>query len=334
MSERWATRQTRPPGGAASNASRSSGWSVAGVGESPDERRRGQIGRHDDDGVGERRPDQVERRGEIRRRSDPPRRRPHGDCDQGRDRSEEDSCAGAAHRAHARQLGAALWPERSLGEMPDRLAAQGVSRLNAQGVERPEIRFRRAKQRPPADPARAGDSDQHQPGADAVQFQQPGPDVADPCGRDQRRETQDRRRKHDRRRPRDDELCQADLGQEAAGDCEQRLLLGARRVVLGISVARVDEQRAGPGFGRCGPDSTLEGIKGGRSLGVGGDLPGWRRDSMGRFRSVARAGCVAGRGDGPCHSSRVQGSPPTIGLCGGIRRCFAGSPCPSPSRRG
>ena len=80
----------------------------AGVGESPDERGCGEVGRHDDDGVGERGQDQLERRGEIRRRSDPPRRRPNGDRDQGGDQSEEDSGAGAAHRPHARELGAAL----------------------------------------------------------------------------------------------------------------------------------------------------------------------------------------------------------------------------------
>ena len=191
--------------------------------------------------------------GEIRRRSDPARRRPNGDRDQRGDQSEEDSGAGAAHRPHARELGAAPWLQRSLGQMADRLAAQGVSRLNPQGVERPEIRFRRAQQRPPADPARAGDSEKDDRGADPVQFQQSREDVADPCRRDQRRETQDRRRKDDRRRPCQQELGQADLGQKAAGDRHERLLLGTRRVVFRVTVAGVDERLRRTALGALRP---------------------------------------------------------------------------------
>ena len=46
----------------------------ARVREAPDERSRGEICGHDDDRVGERGQDQLMRDGEIRRRSDPPRR--------------------------------------------------------------------------------------------------------------------------------------------------------------------------------------------------------------------------------------------------------------------
>ena len=175
-------------------------------------------------------------------------------------------------RAHPREFGAALWLERSLGQMADRLAAQGVSGLNSQGVERPEIRFRRAKQRPPADPTHAGDSQKDNRGADAVQFQQSGQDVADPCRRDQGA------------RPR--------IAAGSTIDATQAIrslvrLISARRLpaiassdfCLGLdasssaSPSRGSSRRlAGSRPGRCGPDSALEGITAGARMASGGEF--------------------------------------------------------------
>ena len=149
------------------------------------------------DGVGERRPDQLMRDRKIRGRSDPSRRGPNEGRDQRREGGEKNTGAGAAHRPQARQLRPAAGLEGSLREMPDRLTAQSVSRLNAKRVERPEIRFRDAKQWTPAEPARGDDSEKHKRGADSVQFQDSGKDAADPCCHDERREAQDRRRQHD-----------------------------------------------------------------------------------------------------------------------------------------
>ena len=160
----------------------------ARVGEAPDERSRRKVSRHDDDGVGERGPDQLMRDGEIRRRSDPPCRGPNKSRDQRRDGGEKNSGAGAAHRPHARQLRSAAWPEGSFRQMPDRLAAQGVSRLNAKRIERPEVGFRDAKQWTPAEPACGDDSEKQKRGADPVQFQDSGKDAADPRRHDERRE--------------------------------------------------------------------------------------------------------------------------------------------------
>ena len=213
--------------------------------------------------------DQLMRDGEIRGRSDPPRRRPNDDRDQGRDGGEEDSGAGAAHRPHARELGAAPCLQRSLRQMPDRLAAQGVSRLNAKALSAQKFASATRNKRPPADPARADDREKHESrrrmpyNSSNLEKTPPTHAVAT-----ERREAQDRRRQHDRRRPRDEELRQADLRQEAAGDREQRLLLRARGVVLGVSVARIDDRprrsaaRGAPlGFGARGDN-------GGRSHGV------------------------------------------------------------------
>ena len=126
--------------------------------------------------------------------------------------------------------------------MTDRLAAQGVSRLNAKRVERPEIGFRDAKQGTPAEPAYGDDSEKQKRGAEPVQFQDSGEDAADPRRHDERREAQDRRRQHDRHNPRQQEFRQADLGEQAAGDRQKRLLLRARDVVLRVAVARIEDR--------------------------------------------------------------------------------------------
>ncbi len=143
-----------------------------GVGEAPDERSRREVSRHDDDGVGERRHDQMMGDRKIRGRSDPPRLRPDESRNQRRDDGEKNSGAGAAYRPHARQLGSAARLQGSLREMPDRLAAQGVSRLNAKRVERPEIGLCDAKQGPPAEPAHSDNREKQERGAEPVEFQE------------------------------------------------------------------------------------------------------------------------------------------------------------------
>ena len=135
---------------------------------------------------------------------------------QRRDDGEKNSGGRATHGPHPHELGSPARCESALRQMADRLAAQGVSRLNAKRVERPEIRLGDPKQRSPAEPADEDDREQHEPRADAIQFQDSGKNVPDPCRRDKRRETQDRRRQHDRRDPREQEFRQADLGEEAA----------------------------------------------------------------------------------------------------------------------
>ena len=68
----------------------------ARVREAPDERRRREIGRHDDDCVGEGRQDQLMRRRKVMARSDPSRPRPDGVGDERRDDDKQHSGAGAA----------------------------------------------------------------------------------------------------------------------------------------------------------------------------------------------------------------------------------------------
>ncbi len=144
----------------------------ARVGEPPDERSRREIGGHDDDGVGERGRDQMERVRKIRGRSDPPRRGPGNARDKRRDGREQDAGPGAAHRPHARKLRSPAWPQGPFRKMPDGLAAKRISRLNAKRVERPEIGFRNAKQWTPAEPACGDDAEQQKRGAESVQFQE------------------------------------------------------------------------------------------------------------------------------------------------------------------
>src|SRR3984885_12322854 len=122
----------------------------------------------------------------IRSRSDPARMRPNKSGNQRRDEGKKNSGAGAASRPHARQLCSAAQLEGSLRQMPDRLTAQDVSRLNAKRVERPEIRFRNAKQGPPSEPAQGDDDEEQKRGAESVQFQDAGEDAANPCRHAQR----------------------------------------------------------------------------------------------------------------------------------------------------
>ncbi len=287
MSERCATRQTRSAGRRGVEGSKIERLVHARVGEAPDERGRREISRHDDDCVGEGGRDQMMRNREIRGRSDPPRPRPDEGRDQASDNGEKHSGAGAAQGPHARKLRSAVGAEGSLREMPDRLAAQGISRLNAKRVERPEILLGRAEQRTPAEPARKRHAEQHERGADSGQFEKPGKDVANPCRRHQRRYSQNRRRRHDRRDPREHEFRQADLGQEAAGDREQRLLLRARGVVFGVAVARIEDRAPGNRRAALKPGSGARGEDVGRSHGLSGNgiFPeASRRHSTPRFR--------------------------------------------------
>ena len=153
--------------------------------------------------------------------------------------------------------------------MPDRLAAQGVSGLHAKRVERPEIRFRNAKQGTPAEPARGDDREKQKRGAESVQFQDSGKDAADPRRHDERREPQDRRRQHDRRNPCEQELRQADLGEQASGDRQKRLLLRARDVVLGVAIARIEDRSRPNGLAALELGLSARGRNVGRSHCVG-----------------------------------------------------------------
>ena len=173
----------------------------AGVGKAPDERPDREIDRHDDGSVGDRRNDEEARGDEIRHRSYPLSLRPGGKGDQPRDREEKDSRAGAAERANARQIGAALAIERPLGQVPQRLAPDRVAGLDRQGVQRPEVGLCEPEKRAPADPSDRKDRQNDDRRADPRRLGKPVPSLSDPAGQHERREAQQDRGQQDRDKP-------------------------------------------------------------------------------------------------------------------------------------
>ena len=141
------------------------------------------------------------------------------------------------------------WPhsrprgQQLLGDLPQPFATEDVCGLHPQGVERPEAAFDQAQERSPAEP---GDADQHRQKQDR---RNPRQDVQDlgrsgrqPQRRDQRRHAEDHAGQPDQENPCQHQFRQAHLRQQAAGQGEQRTPLGARRVVLDIAFARVDDR--------------------------------------------------------------------------------------------
>ena len=145
------------------------------VGEAPNQRGEAEIGRDDDDGVGERQFDQGAQRGELGESDSPPGVGPGERNDAERDRAEQDARhrgtggadGGAAGRAHAPR-------QPLLDDLPESFAADDVKGLDAQRVERPEARLGEPQQRTPAEPSEADEDRDDDEGRDA------GQDIGDP----------------------------------------------------------------------------------------------------------------------------------------------------------
>ncbi len=126
--------------------------------------------------------------------------------------------------------------------MAQALAAKGVPGLDGNCVERPEVYLGDAQQRSPAEPANQGYAEQDKRGPHSGQCCDLTRHLGQPGGCDQRSEAEQDPGYQDQRDPRERQLRQADLGKQAAGDRNERALLRARGVVLGIALARIDEQ--------------------------------------------------------------------------------------------
>ncbi len=215
----------------------------------PNQRRGGHICTEQDHRIGESGLEEMVRCRQVRHLADPARARPHQQHDHARDYAQDHrrTCGGRGPQPGA-VAGGELRQQHTLEQVPKRLAAERVDRLDRDGVERPEAMLDGAEQRPPAEPA----------GHDHRHEQEQRQDVADPrgdlgrqgrkpAGDDERRDAQQQAGQHDEQTPRCDQLRQADLGQQAAGDGEQRALLGAGRVVLDVAEAWIDEWSHGSG---------------------------------------------------------------------------------------
>ncbi len=124
--------------------------------------------------------------------------------------------------------------------MPQRLAPERVARLDRERVQRPEVGLAEAEQRTPADPSNRQDRQNHDSRADPRRLGEAVGGLADPGPKDERRETEQDGRQQDRDDPGEQELRQADFGEQAAGDRQQRALLGGGMVALHVAEARIE----------------------------------------------------------------------------------------------
>ncbi len=128
--------------------------------------------------------------------------------------------------------------------MPQAFANHYIGRLDRQGIERPEAAFRQPQQRPGTEPAHCRQRQQQQGRPDlGERYRRLGPYRGDPDRNEKRRRPKQQAREADQQHPDDDELRQADLRQQAAGQRDQRSPLGAGRIVLDVAISRIDYRR-------------------------------------------------------------------------------------------
>ena len=203
----------------------------ARVGEAPDQRRRRQIGRHDDDSVGERR-HRSRRCGTDQIVPADPIQRVAGQAAGATSaamRDKQDAGAGAAYCAHARKL---ALRRRRLERHPFRRCRiasrhERVSGLHAERVERPEIHSRRcetaaASRSSPARRSRARRGRGADPGQFGKTFAKTSTTQADAINGARPRARAGNTIRHG---PGEQQLRQADFDEQASGDRQQRLLL-------------------------------------------------------------------------------------------------------------
>ena len=215
------------------------------VGDTPDERGHGEIRSQEDDGIRQRRNDELRRPRQHGDVADPARQGPDQPDDQERDRAQEH--AGARRRGRAQPRPALRVDPRfqdTLCHVPEAFPAERVSRLYGDGIERPEASLGRAEQRPaPQPPDRDDQGEQQKRPETGERGGEPLRDRREPSGRDERREAQQDAGQNEQEQPGREKPRKAYLRQQAAGDGEQRAPLGARRVVLDVAPARVNERR-------------------------------------------------------------------------------------------
>ena len=209
----------------------------------PDQRRNREVGRDQDDGVGHGGTGEPMPQREIRRVSDPARRGPGQRCDPGGPDAQQDSGPDRTRGAQTPTRGGGRLPaEEALHEMTYGFAAKRVGRLNGQGIERPEIRFGGPQQRPPADPSQSGDCDEEQRGPQTRLPDELDRGRGQPGRGHQRRQSKKDARHQDRSHPGEQQLGQADFGEQAPGDGKKRPLLRAGGIVLRVAPARIEER--------------------------------------------------------------------------------------------
>ncbi len=217
------------------------------VGDRPDQRGSRHIGAHQHDAVGQRHDCQAlsGRSGSRRRSTDAGSARPA--ARPARESAQISSAGdhGGGRAQRRRRLRCVCGESRRSTKWRSALAASRVGRLDRERVERPEAALRRA-----ATAAGRRTSQARRAATSRIADQTPASDVRNLVGPVAARSW----RRSARRRASGPgttisstqaaiSFGQADLGQQAAGERQQRALLGAGRVVLDVAAARID---AGP----------------------------------------------------------------------------------------
>ena len=151
-----------------------------------------------------------------------------------------DTSAAAARSCERRSL-AGPRRQQPLGELPQRLAAHRVGGLDGERVERPEAVLGQPEQRTPAEPADDDDDHEQDRRPEACERRcKLARKLAEPDRGDDRRDPEHQTRHHHQQREGHQQLRQADLRQQAAGERQQRAALGAGGVILDVAAARID----------------------------------------------------------------------------------------------
>ena len=159
-----------------------------GVGKPPDQRRAGHHGRNDRDRIGQRRPQQEQRRTEFSQRRAPARARPGpGDHRQRDGAGEQPSDRRNGGIDLRPPPGVAATAQQRLGQVPQPLAEHRIARLHRQRGQRPEALLDQAENGPSAEPAGHQDQAQQQQRPEADQRAGLARHRLHPGGGDQRR---------------------------------------------------------------------------------------------------------------------------------------------------
>ena len=174
----------------------------------------------------------------------PSRSRPQQHDHPERHRANDDAGGGRGAGTDGAAPGIADARQQSIGKVAESFAADDIGRLHGERVQRPEAFFGEPQQRPAGKPAGRQDRQQQQRRPEfAEQADRLGPRDAEPDRHQQWRRSEQQAREADQQHPGDRQLGEADLRQQAARQREQRTPLGARRVVLDVAVARIDDRR-------------------------------------------------------------------------------------------
>ena len=214
------------------------------VGDCPCERRYREIDGDQDDAVGESQPSKAERRRQVRDAAYPAGTRPDEHQHHHGERADDDAGRSGSGCAQfgAKGLCGPVW-EELLGKLSKPLAGSRVARLDDKGVQCPEAAFDETQERSSA--KRTDRQQQHKQGyrpESAIRVREASRNPADPGRCDEWRYPEQEARSQQHQDPSGYELGQADLRNQRPRKRKQRAAFRARRIILDVTAARIEER--------------------------------------------------------------------------------------------